>query len=224
MPISRTDLPRPVRGREWRRDLLLSWLFQTCITLQTSLNRRFLRFGMTLQEASVLLRCVEARKISPGQLSIVLGRDKGMITRFVNRLEARHFLTREVDRRDRRFSILKPTRKGKRAAVGLASIFDRIRTQLFNGISEGDIRRLGQMLPHLHKNAVRIGGGPKWARVSGRRRIGGQGNKSQAPEVDQLRVSPEEPRPVQSEQTEDVAPFIGPDNVGVFVHTCDRNE
>jgi hypothetical protein len=29
-------------------------------------GRRFLRFGMTVQEASVLLRCVEARRVTPG--------------------------------------------------------------------------------------------------------------------------------------------------------------
>src|SRR6202163_4756533 len=81
-------LSKPLRGQEWRKDLLTSWLFQTCIKLQTSLDRRFLRFGMTVQEASVLLRCVEAQKISPGELSTVLGRDKGMITRFIDRLEA----------------------------------------------------------------------------------------------------------------------------------------
>ena len=82
---SRRGLSKPLRGQEWRKDLLTSWLFQTCIKLQTSLDRRFLRFGMTVQEASVLLRCVEARRITPGQLAVALGRDKGKITRFVDR-------------------------------------------------------------------------------------------------------------------------------------------
>ena len=60
VPISRSGLSKQLRGKEWRKDLLMSWLFQRCIRLQTSLDRRFLRFGMTVQEASVLLRCVEA--------------------------------------------------------------------------------------------------------------------------------------------------------------------
>src|SRR5437660_8947583 len=95
---SRRGLSKPLRGQEWRRDLLTSWLFQTCIRLQTSLDRRFLRFGMTVQEASVLLRCVEARRITPGQLAVALGRDKGKVTRFVHRLKpfarTRHRSTR----------------------------------------------------------------------------------------------------------------------------------
>jgi DNA-binding MarR family transcriptional regulator len=116
---------RRVRPSDWRKDLLVSWLFQTCIRLQTSLNRRFLRFGMTVQDASVLLRCVEARQWSPGKLSVVLGRDKAMVTRFVHRLEAAHLITRERNRRDRRLSIIRPTGKGKRLAQDLASVLTR---------------------------------------------------------------------------------------------------
>ena len=81
VPLSRKGLLKPLKAQEWRKDLLISWLFQTCIRLQTSLDRRFLRLGMTLQEASVLLRCAEAKRITPGQLATALGRDKGKITR-----------------------------------------------------------------------------------------------------------------------------------------------
>jgi DNA-binding MarR family transcriptional regulator len=167
-------LSKPLRGQEWRKDLLTSWLFQTCIKLQTSLDRRFLRFGMTVQEATVLLRCVEARRITPGQLAIALGRDKGKITRFVDRLESSLLLTRDIDRRDRRFSILKPTAKGKQVARVLASVFDSIRKELFAGILESDVLRLGKMLPQLHKNAVHVGSRHKCDVVRGRKRIGSQ--------------------------------------------------
>src|SRR6202158_6456671 len=169
-------LSKPLRGQEWRRDLLTSWLFQTCIKLQTSLDRRFLRFGMTVQEASVLLRCVEARRITPGQLAIALGRDKGKIPRFVDRLESSRLLTRDIDRRDLRFSILKPTARGKQVARALTSVFDSIRKELFVRVLESDVLRLGKMLPQLHKNAVQIG--KKRGDREGRRkrRIGGKNN------------------------------------------------
>jgi DNA-binding MarR family transcriptional regulator len=133
VPISRKALSRPLRGQEWRKDLLMSWLFQTCIRLQTSLDRRFLRFGMTVQEASVLLRCVEARNITAGRLAVGLGRDKGMITRFINRLQLSRLLARDIDPRDRRFSVLKPTTKGKQVARDLTTVFDQIRKELFLG-------------------------------------------------------------------------------------------
>jgi DNA-binding MarR family transcriptional regulator len=184
-------LSKPSRGQEWRKDLLTSWLFQTCIKLQTSLDRRFLRFGMTVQEASVLLRCVEARRITPGQLAIALGRDKGKITRFVDRLESSRLLTRDVDPCDRRFSILKPTAKGKQVARALASAFDSIRKELFVGILESDVLRLSKMLPELHKNAVQLGSRHKCDVVRGRKRIGSQGMKTEGPQTSPPQIAAE---------------------------------
>ena len=90
----------------------------------TSLDRRFLRFGMTVREARVLLRCIEASSVTPGQLAVWLGSAKGMITRFI----ARH-----VNPRDRRFAIRKPTAKRKQTARDLASLLHEIRKELFGG-------------------------------------------------------------------------------------------
>ena len=135
----------------------MSWLFQTCIKLQTSLDRRFLRLGMTVQEASVLLRCVEARKVTPGQLAIVLGRDKGKITRFVDRLESSRLLTRDIDRRDRRFSILKPTARGKQVARALASVFESA-PELVEVVSQIVAGRIAETSARLAVLPTMVGG------------------------------------------------------------------
>jgi DNA-binding MarR family transcriptional regulator len=185
---SRRSLSKPLRSQESRKDLVTSWLFQTCIKLQTSLDRRFLGFGMTVREASVLLRCVEARRITPGQLAIALGRDKGKITRFVDRLESSRLLTRDIDPRDRRFSILKPTAKGKKLAWALTSVFDSIRKELFVGILERDVLRLGKMLPQLHKNAVHIGSPHVCDAARGRKRIGSHRMKTERPQTGQPQI------------------------------------
>src|SRR5208282_490753 len=151
-PVSRTVSSNTLTAQERSKDLLVSWLFKTCIKLQTSLDRRFLRFGMTLQEATVLLRCIEARRITPGQLAIVVGRDKGKITRFIGRLEAKGLIMRDTLERDRRISVIRPTGKGKQVARALASVFDNIRKELFVGILKNDVSRMGKMLPQLHNN------------------------------------------------------------------------
>jgi DNA-binding MarR family transcriptional regulator len=190
-PISHNGPTRPLTSTEWRKDLLLSWLFQTCIRLQTSLDRRFLRFGMTVQEASVLLRCIEARNITPGQLAVRLGRDKGMITRFIDRLESSGLITRGINPRDRRFSVLKPTGKGKQVARDLASQFDHIRKELFAGTSESDVRRLSKALAQLHKNAADIGSPQKCAAVRQHRRIGGHEVKEEGPQTSQSLLAAE---------------------------------
>ena len=144
---------------------------------------------MTVQEASVLLRCVEARRITPGQLAIALGRDKGKITRFVDRLESSRLLTRDIDRRDRRFSILKPTARGKQVARALASVFDSIRKELFVGILESDVRRLSNMLPQLHKNAGHVGSRHKCNVARARKRIGSHRIKTEDQQTSQHQIS-----------------------------------
>ena len=183
LPISRAVLSKTPSPQEWRKDLLVSWLFQTCIRLQTSMDRRFLKYGFTVQEASVLLRCVEARRITPGKLSVSLGRHKGKITRFVDRLEAGGLITRDIRRRDRRFSVLEATAKGKRVARDLARVFETIRKELFVGIPENDVRRLSQMLSELHKNAMRVGVRQKGDTVGRRRRIGTCGMKKESTRI-----------------------------------------
>jgi DNA-binding MarR family transcriptional regulator len=171
LPVARVAKTNAAKGAEWRRDLLLSWLFHTCITLQTSLNRRFLRFGMTVQEASVLIRCVEARKTSPGSLALVLGRDPGKVTRFIDRLELNGFVKREVNPRDRRSSTIRPTAKGKQLVRELAPVFASVRKELFAGILESDITRLSSVLPRLRRNATLMGSARKTEGVRRRRRV-----------------------------------------------------
>jgi DNA-binding MarR family transcriptional regulator len=197
IPISRRGLSKPLSGQDWRKDLLMSWLFQTSIRLQTSLDRRFLKLGMTMQEASVLLRCVEARRLTAGQLAVALGRDKSKVTRFIERLEASRLLTRDIDRSDRRFSVLKPTAKAKRIARDVASVFHDIRREIFAGILESDVSRLGRILPQLHKNAVRMGTQSKRNSVRALRRIGSHRLKSSTVEIAQFEVSADVTRPVQ---------------------------
>jgi len=176
VPILPLGGSKRVSASDWRKDLLVSWLFQTCIRLQTSFNLRFQKFGMTVQQASVLLRCVEARQSSPGKLSVVLGRDKAMVTRFVDRLEAARLVTRQRSGRDRRHLIIRPTGKGKRLAQDLASVFGKVRKELFVGTLESDIGRLGQLLSQLHENAERMGASSR--RDVERRRIGRRGGRA----------------------------------------------
>jgi DNA-binding MarR family transcriptional regulator len=144
-------------AQERRKDLLVSWLFETSIRLQTSFDRRLKQFGMTLQEASVLFRCVESRKMTHGELTMTIGRDVSKVTRFLRRLEARQLITRGSDRNDRRLSVIKPTRDGKKLAAELTCVFDSVRKRLFRGIRDSDLRETEQILRQLYKNAVRAG-------------------------------------------------------------------
>jgi DNA-binding MarR family transcriptional regulator len=168
-PTLSDALSLPLSVHESRKEILISGLFQISIKLQTSLDRRFLQFGMTVQEASVLVRCIEAGSTTPGQLAVSLRRDKGMITRFIRRLELKGWITRGIDHNDRRISVIKPTMQGKAKARDLDSVFKDIRKELFVEILRSDVGQFNKTLIHLYRNAVRIGVREKILTTSRRR-------------------------------------------------------
>jgi DNA-binding MarR family transcriptional regulator len=142
--------------REWRGQDLISLLFRTSIRLQTTFDRRFLQFGITAQEAAVLLRCVEEGRTSAGKLAQAMRRDKGKITRFVNRLEAAKLLTRIRNQHDHRLQIIQATKFGHRLAPKFRAIFEEIRGQFLEGIQISDIDHLGTLLAQVYENAGRL--------------------------------------------------------------------
>jgi DNA-binding MarR family transcriptional regulator len=142
--------------RGWQAELSISRLFRTSIRLQTAFDRCFAHFGMTAQEAAVLVHCAEEGETSAGKLATAMGRDKGKITRFVDRLEADGLLTRKNDPRDHRLLIIKATSKGRRIVPHLKMRFEEVRSQFFEGILNIDIGRLETVLLQLHANAERL--------------------------------------------------------------------
>ena len=142
--------------REWQAELSISRLFRTSIRLQTAFDRCFSQFGVTAQEASVLVHCAEEGETSAGKLARVMGRDKGKITRFVDRLEASGFVSRRNDTRDHRLLIIKATSKGLRFAPQLKTRFEEVRSQFFEGVLNVDIDKLETVLSQLHANAERL--------------------------------------------------------------------
>ena len=147
---------RYVSVREWQAELSISRLFRTSIRLQTAFDRCFSKFGMTAQEAAVLVHCAEERETSAGKLAKAMGRDKGKITRFVDRLEEGGFITRRSDPRDHRLFIIKATNKGRRVVPQLRLRFEKVRSQFFEGVLNVDIDKLETVLSQLHANAERL--------------------------------------------------------------------
>jgi DNA-binding MarR family transcriptional regulator len=149
--------PKPQPAERRRQELFLFRLFRTCFTLQASLDRRFLRAGVTFQEAAVLLHVVQNSWVTPGRLATALGRDKGKITRFVDRLVVRGLVVREPNPPDLRIKRIMPTPEGKLIARRVASLFERVQKELFVDVRLGDLRHAENTLPLLYNNAVRLG-------------------------------------------------------------------
>jgi DNA-binding MarR family transcriptional regulator len=144
--VNLPDLEKPER----EHDDLLTSILQTGARLQNTLDKHFLPHGLTMLDAIVVLSCVEAaRGVTPGTLAVVHGRDKGKITRVVDRLLAKGFVIRSVGRRDRRISLIKPTPKAKKAAPLLVDLFIAIRHQLFAEMPKNDLEHVADSLVRL---------------------------------------------------------------------------
>jgi DNA-binding MarR family transcriptional regulator len=142
--------------REWQTELSIARLLRTSIRLQTAFDRCFSPFGMTAQEAAVLIHCAAEGETSAGKLAQAIGRDKARITRLVDRLETGGFLSRANDPREHRLSVIKPTHRGRRIAPRLQALFEEVRGQFFQGVHNIDIDRLESVLAQLHANADRL--------------------------------------------------------------------
>ena len=137
-------------------DLTLSLLFRTTQRLQTVLDRCFLPLGTTAQEAAVLLCCANADGISGRGLAEALHKDKGRITRYVDRLVARRLVTRKIHPRNRSVLVIAPTSRGRQLAPRLKSRFEDIRSQLFADIPPDDVAQLELRLSQLLVAAGRL--------------------------------------------------------------------
>jgi DNA-binding MarR family transcriptional regulator len=151
--VLRRRLNQSLTDAEWRQDLLLFWLFRTCTRLQIALDWCFLPSGLTMQEARVLHRCVETHGMNAGRLANSLGKDKGQISRIVDSLVAAGLVSRDVDRRDRRCSVIVPTGKGEKKAEELGHMLRNVRKRIFSGLDGADLIPLENVLSKLQANA-----------------------------------------------------------------------
>lgn len=146
----------PLSQRQSLTELSISHLLRASIRLQRGLDQHFAQYGITSQEAAVLLLCAELGETSPGSLAQALSRDPAKITRFVRRLEADGFLARRVHPQDHRSAVITTTSKGRKLCPDLKATFEEVRRHLFDGLPNTDLDRLENMLAQLGSNAERL--------------------------------------------------------------------
>jgi DNA-binding MarR family transcriptional regulator len=149
----RPDSEEQERWADWKRQRMVSMLLRMGVWLQRACDQRFSEFGMTAQDAALLLHCAEAGEITQGELADAVGRNKSKITRFADRLEPKGFLSRNMNTRDRRRSTIRVTKKGHRLAPLLKARFAEVRDELFRGILDMDIAQIEAAFAVLEANA-----------------------------------------------------------------------
>jgi DNA-binding MarR family transcriptional regulator len=128
-----------------------SLLHQAARDLATTLERQLAPFGVTAQQAALLLHA-NRQQSSPSQLMTVLGTDTAGMTKLLDRLEAKDLIERHPNPGDRRSVVIALTEHGRELAPRLAPVFGRITKQLFSGFSTDEIRVLTTMLERMRGN------------------------------------------------------------------------
>jgi DNA-binding MarR family transcriptional regulator len=117
----------------------------------TVLDRRFSEFGLTTQQAALLLHAGR-EPASPSKLAEILGTDTAGMTRLLDRLEAKGLLRRQRHTGDRRAIRIELTDQGRALLPRLPPIFGQITGQLFAGFTGDEIEVLSAMCHRMLTN------------------------------------------------------------------------
>jgi DNA-binding MarR family transcriptional regulator len=112
-------------------------------------------YGLTLQQASLLIRCVRSEGSSPHELMSHLGTDKAGISRLVDRLEATSLLVRRAGG-DRRSTTLEATEAGTALAPKLEKIFAGTRREILAGLAAAETAQLESLMTRILTNIRRL--------------------------------------------------------------------
>jgi len=138
-----------LHARSDSEELLLALIGQVSIQLQSILDSRFRPLGVTAQEAALLLRCAGKIEISSGELAAMMFRDKGGITRHLNRLAAKGLINRSPNPRDRRLTMIRATARGRRLAPRCRDIFLKTRAGVLNDLFDVELHQVFATLSRI---------------------------------------------------------------------------
>ena len=128
-----------------------SLLQQLARDVTTQLDRRFASFGVTTQQASVLLY-VCGGEANPGQLTSAVGTDTAGMTKLLDRLEAKELVKRRPNPSDRRSVVIEPTERGLALAPDLSPVFGEVTKRLFDGFSDHEVANFTSYLRRMGEN------------------------------------------------------------------------
>jgi DNA-binding MarR family transcriptional regulator len=130
-----------------------SLLHQVVRDVTTKLDRRFASFGVTTQQAALLLSAVGGGS-SPGQLMNVVGTDTAGMTKLLDRLEIKGLVRRCPNPDDRRSVLVELTDQGLMLVPQLRPVFGEVTSQLFEGFSGEEIAGFTSSLRRMRENLL----------------------------------------------------------------------
>jgi DNA-binding MarR family transcriptional regulator len=125
--------------------------------MTTVLDRRFAAFGLTTQQAALLLAAGSGTS-TPRQLMDLIGTDTAGLTRLLDRLQGKGLAGRRPNPADRRSVLVVPTDSGLALVPELAPVFGEVVMQLFAGFADTEIAQFTSALQRMSQNLERSSG------------------------------------------------------------------
>ena len=114
------------------------------------------RAGMSFSRILILHELMHAGELSQSELQRRLTMEGALLTRFVKEMEATGLLTRRVDPRDNRFTLVALAPDGSRLLKEMSGLRKEFEARLLEGLSEEDrmttARSMKRMLQNLSKS------------------------------------------------------------------------
>lgn len=130
------------------------WLRRVSNQVSGAFARALEREHTSVAEWVVLCRVEERPGITPGEVAAELDLTRGAVSKIIDKLEAKAWISRATKAADGRVQLLSLTRQGKRILPQLAEIADRNDREFFDGLAAEEratLRRLLGKLADLHQ-------------------------------------------------------------------------
>ena len=115
--------------------------------------RRLKDLELAPQQYVILRILFHEGTCSPNQLSSMMGIERAVISRHLDRMEKKDLLRRETNMTDRRSIKLLLTSRGREICKRLPDIGQSVSNAILAGIPDKDLKLLGDMLVRIAENA-----------------------------------------------------------------------
>jgi DNA-binding MarR family transcriptional regulator len=129
------------------------WLRRVSNRVSGAFARALKEQHTSTAEWVVLRYLLQAKETTPGELAALLGMTRGAITKVLDKLEAKHWVTRTAKAEDQRVQLLALTRASRRILPRLGDIADSNDAHFFECLTAAEqdtLRRLLRKLVEFH--------------------------------------------------------------------------
>ncbi|RXK11669.1 MarR family transcriptional regulator [Halarcobacter mediterraneus] len=127
-------------------------LNKTAIASKSCFNNKLKEFDISPEQWSIIFRVVENPGLSQKMLSDTTYKDQSNITRSIDRLEKKSFLTRKYNKIDKRTINIFPTKKAEEIVEKIIPISEKHNQLLLNGLNDEEQNLLTLLLNKVYKN------------------------------------------------------------------------